>query len=521
MNVKNAEKTWGESEMESTEFKSILASLDLDLRHGRAQLAKKQLLSLELRKIPREYLVSFAQVARRLNLPEVILKLLGPVVRPKLKGSTQHENQGSDAEKALYAVGLTRMGAYTEARSLLENVDFKKFPEAILFLAHVEIFNWNYELASDYLWEYRKKIRDPYQVLVCDLNLSAAYLHSGRYEDFIYCASRASEIAKNGGHILIYGNFLELIGQYYCLRGEFDRAVESLENAYNKLTEAPAQYLLFVRKWKSISQYLKNPQSEDAYRVLLQFRGECLERKEWDTLRECDLFLAMGAKDKEAFEKIFFGTPLVGYQRKMQRLADQFFFDPKLNKNTLIFSRAPLSGVLGQTISVSKWPSGALGQLLKVLMKDHYRPLLVGEIFSEVYPNEYFSQSHSNERIFKLTSRLRRWMKENELPLEIVVVNKRYFLRATSVVKFNYFEHENLAIGNAKIRGSELQKQNLILVKNQFENNFFSVGELAGLLSISPSGVRRWLAWAKKLGLVKGGNGTGWKKYRMGRQLGA
>src|SRR5580693_8326698 len=107
---------------------SLLAQLELWVRQGQFRQVRSALKTLRLDRLSRLQRVSVANLARRAGQASMAISILNPVVRGA-KGSAG----GSEREKVEYAVALSIVGAVEEALEILDRIDPKRTPDALLF----------------------------------------------------------------------------------------------------------------------------------------------------------------------------------------------------------------------------------------------------------------------------------------------------------------------------------------------------------------------------------------------------
>ncbi len=82
-----------------------LKQWDILIRDGQASKVRSLCRRLNHKKIPRNFLVEYAQIARRIGASDLIILWLRPIVRPE-KAFVQ---KASDSEKAVYVSSLTKV----------------------------------------------------------------------------------------------------------------------------------------------------------------------------------------------------------------------------------------------------------------------------------------------------------------------------------------------------------------------------------------------------------------------------
>lgn len=128
-------------------------------------------------------------------------------------------------------------------------------------------------------------------------------------------------------------------------------------------------------------------------------------------------------------------------------------------------------------------------RLLCILCSDFVRPLSMGTLISELYPDEYFNPNSSPQKLGQTLSRLRQWLHDHSIPLEILVKNESYKLIATTPYTIRVERHRKLH-----------NKNELLFEKifNAFETKPFAVKDVVEQFGFSIRSAQRLLAWGFK-----------------------
>lgn len=164
-------------------------------------------------------------------------------------------------------------------------------------------------------------------------------------------------------------------------------------------------------------------------------KAEAARNSDWANMRDIDQFSLRVSFDEELFNHLVFGTPFKALRRRI--LLD---LDHAPKKDFYIWGKenSPCLNVLDGTIDgrVTQKPGGKCHHLIEVLLRDFYRPLKMGELFAEIFPDDHFDIFSSPNRLHQILFRTREWLNEENIPLEIVENCKislqvqRRFLRA-------------------------------------------------------------------------------------------
>src|SRR5688500_17472930 len=118
------------------DFGTLSAELEDLIAKGQSTEVRARLEALSIQQLPRRNLAEISNFARRSGNPEFSLRSLSPIVRP----TDRLETPANSKEQAVYAAALARVGAVTEALSLLEGIKDDSTPEAQIYLAYAHIY---------------------------------------------------------------------------------------------------------------------------------------------------------------------------------------------------------------------------------------------------------------------------------------------------------------------------------------------------------------------------------------------
>lgn len=442
-----------------------------------------------------------ANLARRVGLPIVSLRLLNALVRP----TSKQPEVATPEEKAEYAAALTFIGASEESIVLLESLPHDTVPQSLLFEAFAYFSRWEYRAAIPLLREYilSSKITD-YQKLVGRVNLLAALVFEELYKECETLQAQILDEAKRGGYTLLYGNTLELAAQVAIFQRNFTGADETLKQAREVFSQADSLDSFFVKKWSSILALMKKKSAESRAAVI-EVRNDALTRHHWETVRECERFLAVEYADVDLMKKVYYGTPYSPYRERLVRdfqrqskvkltLPDTFSFElegpkgPRLEVDvadgTFIYKEKPLQLKVGQ----------ALHRLLVSLSSDLYRPLRVAVAHHYLYPDEYFHPLSSPHRVYEVVRRLKGWFQKKHLPLHVEERTGFYELKTRSAA--------TLVLPRAAALSERKDSLSRILFAT-WKREKFSANDAAASLKISRRSVLRVLEKACQDGVLE------------------
>jgi tetratricopeptide (TPR) repeat protein len=436
---------------------------DALIRKGSLPLARELLKNLPISRIPRDARLPLAQLARRLGLLSLGLRLLFPLINRNAK-----QSRGQMELFAEYAVLLVQNGSVTEAMRLLQDRDLTLHPDALLAMAWCHFERWEYELALPLLRKYIPAQPKPYFNLAGRINLAEALLATKNFAEALELLSSAIIEAEKNQHIRLMANALHLRAQVYAEKKMLKKSDADLFRALSIFGDTNAPDALLIRR-----QWAFNRAAECGSPKSIQvFRTEALSLKAWESVRECDLQLSK--TNRKILPRLYFGTPYPGYRHRLEKT-----YSP------------PVNFLWGHTesdaLDLSQRTKGVTRQnllLLDILLRDFYLPFSAGGIFSELFPVEIYDPFLSPIRVHQCLKRLRQWFLREKIPLEVVCKNRRYLLRPTapfSVLIPLALRHESRA-------ESPLDK-----LVSAFGEKLFSREEAAQILGFSKATTNRYL----------------------------
>ncbi len=429
--------------------------------------------------VRREERLRLANLARRSGMVFYSLKLLRKLVK-----SDQELSVTPQAEEIIaYCAGLSLIGATKEAQEKLSLIDGHKYPEAWLHQAFLFISQWEYRQAIYFLRSYAKHPNlSEYQKTVAKVNLLACYLYCEKHKLFLRLSNSLIHFCKKKSYHLLLGNILEMQAQYYILANKIEIALDILTQAQTYIQSEDSSYSLLIEKWQfiaKIKQQLKStqyveqdnrPNHESLQGKGKQFNAEAGDSfdsldneyvrlidkaqrmNSYETRRDLDFYYAIFKNSDQYLNQVYWGTSLKSYKSRIL-FATQGQFQPATEfilagsttlKSTSDSFSAPLSvnSASAKTQSIfDLWRcrldekylplkvGGRTWQVLHILSQDLYRPVRVGELFTKLFPNESFDIELSMEKLKKTISRVRKEIRNLNLPMQIQLKNNAFFLK--------------------------------------------------------------------------------------------
>ncbi len=493
------------TEMSRNEINQQLQKLDILIRQGQQGQARDILLTVGLKKLPREHLVDFADLARRLNMPKVILQLLREIIyqdKPGEEAATIHE-------QALYATGLSRLGVFQEAQNILKTLDTSEIPEVSLFFAQNSMLQWDYASAIPKMKRYlRFKALSDYQRVVGKVNLAACYIGEMRWNESDQILQEIwSEIEnlstpeERQSYGLLYANSLGIAVHSLFLRGRIQEAKDLIATANKILLGTKSRYELLVKKWQAILDVFSDLSNSDSTSKFKSLVEESRKARDGETLRDLEFFESLAFRDDQLFIKVYHGSPYASYRKRIRKIYKPEFPIPKMIEWDLNasshFEKKRVFDISkgcedGGTARLSSSP--LLMRLLQTLSKDFYRPATTGSLFSVLYPSEYFNPQTSPNRVYHVIKRLRIWFQDHAIPIDIEAQEDRFTLASRGPY------HLRVSFQNIRISKNESWLESL---SHHLGQRDFSIEDAIEELQLPPTTAKKFLIWACQQGHVR------------------
>jgi hypothetical protein len=293
------------------------------------------------------------------------------------------------------------------------------------------------------------------------------------------------------------------------------------------LKDTQSRYEFFVKKWKAIIDLLQNPKERGPRDVIARLKTEGATAGNWEATRDFEFFEAVSVREKELFLRVYFGTPHESYRKRVYKIYHPDFripshFDwlvsiPGGERATHTVALVPdvpemtprkfdleKGCEIGGKAMLAQHP--LLLNLLRLLCRDFYRPIPLGTLVSELYPDEYYNPVTSPEKAHRAVKRLRIWFKENDIPLTVTLKNNAFRLLATGpYIVSTTMKHELVGKNEAYLER----------LKAHFGSQTFNAKSAAEILDVSINTALKFLRWSvegKKILQLAGGRST---KYKL------
>jgi tetratricopeptide (TPR) repeat protein len=436
-------------------------------RNGKPHQVLEILNSVTRTPLPRELICPFADIAYRNGFLLLASKLLNPLVRPEAK----LEVPATVKEKTIYAATLLYLGSYEEAIEILKQLDPKEDPEILLHRSFALFAYWKYAEAVPLLKKY---IMTPslngYRRLVGEVNLAAAYVFSHQFEKADALLEELRTKTEPLENRLLHGNCLELSAHLNILKKDFVAAKVFLDQASRVFNDNDSRYAFYVKKGYAIADIMTANGNPKFLENLEKLRQEAVLLKQWESLRDFDMFEALATNNQLLLNKVLIGTPHTNYRKRLADLANRKLHLPSVFK----FEMKSNPGKENKTLYISEG-IGSNGQslvrrpvlhlLLEGLFLDLYKPAKLGFLFLHVFPGERFNPTTSPSRLYGAVHNLNIWLRNTETPLHIKVQDGEFHLEATDGL--TVFIHRRR--GKESISAADLKKLHTIVGGRSFK----------------------------------------------------
>ncbi len=472
---------------------------DETIRSGEITSVRNQIELLIPSAIPRKLVAAFADIARRVRSELWGLRLMRPIVRSE----TPVFPKPTELELCTYAGLLIKVGALPEAKQKLLQLDRKNLANVDIFLGEIHIAQWNYKDAVPHYKKIlaRKDLSD-YVHAIAQVNFASALIFLESYTAAEKILPKLLQHCQDHKWELLYANTLEISAQLAVWQSNWNEVHRLLTEA-EQVAGPNSHYRLYIDKWRALAGLFKARtemgSSDNEELKIVQIRQQALSLKSWETVRDLDFYLALYQKNVNVLLNVYFGTPHPAYKNRIKKLfkkkgwlIPKSYFRKLTSDSTDRLLDLETAQEVGRAMIEPIKPGQMLHRLLNILATDFYKPIAIGELFSKLYPDEYFNPDIAPGRVAQAVKLLRRWIEANQIPLMINVDNNRYSIAATAPYAFK--------ITSTVQSASELQnagfKTQLKRLSEKWPYQSFSALQASQFLEISASSARKLLAKA-------------------------
>lgn len=480
-------------------YQELAQRCDAYIRDGRPHEAGRLLAKLRAARTPREWRLPLAKLCRRAGQLSLGLELLTRLVHP-----ARHQPEATAPEKAEYGILLLRTGAVSEAIEWLNQVDTDLVPDALHFRAVWHFIQWDYQSAIAPLEEYLATSLSDDARLVGRTNLAFAHVECGHHARALDLLNENIDLAGRLGHWQLQRNNRAFRGQLHLQEGEFGKARRELKSALQIDAGSPANDQFLIVKLRLLLDALE----KSDLKALDELRILATRRRDWEALREADLFRLDIHFVNTRFLHLLFGTP---YPVFRERVLTRFGRGPDREIFVLGEKSAPRMDVA--TGEIENHPAHLRAghqthRLIEVLLRDFYQPLRIGGLFAGLFPQDHFDISSSPSRVHQVLRRTRQWIREERVPIRIHEADGFYALEIVGDFSFRI----PLARRAPAPEDPQLQK-----LKRRFKNaRSFTAREAAEYLELPKATATRFIKKAIESGhLARLGDSDRTAAYRI------
>ncbi len=459
-------------------MKAKIGEISKLIEKGELVRAKELLLSIKKSSVPRVQLVEFCSLLRRLGLSHQVIEVLNPLVRPKARSL----KRATELELVEYSGALVRLGLTSEAFSTLEGVDKNRSPRGYLIQGFAHIAESNYKDANDSFIRFLnlKKRGSAYEDLIAKVNLLQGYTFLRDHRSARQLILDLRKILNQEDYKFLYVALLEFESEILRQRGRYLQALAVVEEGIGLLGSSGTVDQLLILKQKAI--VLASHKKDMS--LLFDVRERAQKLGHVDTIRECDLFLGILKEDKALIQRLYWGTPYQHYRERILTLAGKFIDEKDLQ--TFQFFEA--EGELVELENIKGLKAGLLPhKLLKILLSDFYVGQSKIRIFNQLFYGEFYSPTHSSNRVQQVLQRLKLVIEKENLPF-IVEESKGFFsIKVTRPITLT------------------LEKTSQPELKKYFPDKWFTVRDVEELYNVS---------WRTAHRRVKDLRSNGWLEVR-------
>ncbi len=483
--------------MASQQVEDRIRILKDHFENGRYSKAEYFLHVLANEKLSPAQRVTCAEIARRSGFQTFALKLLQKRIYPSVRRRTNQAG-ATPLEYAEYAASLAILGGHNEAKKIFSGIDGTQFPQIRFHQAVAALGIWDYETARTALESFLRSKPTGEDKVAADLRLAMVDMrHTNKNPE------RAIELLKP----YLPGNASTNISrpnQMYAAQMEVEHTylfkkdtLLTLKKAEALEAVAPDHNSAGLVLWITLLSIYhgKNTQTQkDRLQIELK---KSLTENNWYSIRLFDLYESFILKSESALLRFLFGTPFEGMRRvALERFSEEkpgfalpetFDWSPNPEFSQGKAAKFPVFDVTLGTCEGSRGmlkPDDLPLKLLRTLVSDFYAPVSEFELHEKLYPGEHHRGLPSTHRIHRLLQRLRDWLKENRIAIEVETIKRTYRVSPESKIRFRTLNPsqspDSVATVSPAIRHAEA-----ILRKAFKAGDYFSSPQIMKILDVS------------------------------------
>ena len=493
--------------MVKKEVPSWIVNAEKDIRSGKGEKVKQELVKLQKAGVPREALIDCAVLAKRVGMYQFGANILFREINIATKENTPQM-------LAEYAACLSGMGQYKQVQKIFESLPENVIRDYSVQYADSLFRNWNYEKGRDVLLKFRPAQWEDYNELVFGLNLASAHIECNFFDDAKSLLDEVLFQAQSKNHLMIEANCLELLGQLNFHQSNFEKAYTLFSKSEALLRKTANLSWVFSFKWMTFSEIAMQKTNTKNIGKLADVRKAARGHMYWEALRSCDLFEAIYTGNSELFNRVYFGSPSLHFRKKALKFSEfKFKLDNTISLGPI--KKYPSQALLDlQVVKFTpekfdlNW-SSLSKNLLVTMTNDLFRPLSIFQIHQEVFNETYFDPESAKDKTYKIIGKFRDLIKNH--PLGLSLESRRgfgYRFRCKQPIWLKYPLEQSMVPATSESRI-------IAEVKTHFGMTEFNRQDFSNLTSKSDRSASRLLKNLEEKGLVlKIGKGPN-TKYKL------
>ncbi len=425
-----------------------LAAIDEQIKASALSEARESLKLLCEHKIERKFITELANLLRRSQLPKVALKILKPYVHPR----SRHYLTPTNSEKSEYAASLISMRLTNEALHLLSQITNPfEYPKTLLIESSAYQAKWDYincYKTLQFMINSKSEIFSEHDIIIAKVNFADCLLHLNNFPAAIKLLEELCHTTMNKSLFFTHGKCLEIMSRIYLYQGQFSKAEIAIKKALtfyhdkNSFEHFLARKQLLIIKWHKDTKANTKIKSKKFHSLCT----ESINKNYHESLRDLWIEWSKINKRDDVMNFIMTGSPYEGiknffnFQASLKPedkftfiILSQFPFELSNDKNRL--TNYNIENIYNSSLSQKKIyglkATKSIITLLKSLSNDFFRPKSIYDIIND--------QKNDHHKAFNISTinlahqnilRLRRWIKQHQLPISLICKNKSYYLKA-------------------------------------------------------------------------------------------
>ncbi len=437
----------------ASRFRQTLQKIENHIQLAQISKARQLLLTIPYGELAEAEAIQYAHLSRRSGSSLRGLKMLKPFVNIEGFGKLK----ASDEIQLTYAAGLNSLHLLKEANAIFLNLkntldpENKSTSQLYFFMGLNAISRWDYENASQYFSLANRWLTNEYVKQVAMVNYLASLVYLEKYSFVLQVIDAEILASERNNWNLLVANLLEIKGQAYLFLEDYEVAKICFEKSIRLHGETNLMQQLLLQKWQLIMEL----RQKEIYnkQKWYQLRTQARHANLWELCRDLDFYSLFHCFDSSIFHKLIYGTPFDSYkirlikaQHSVQILEDPFIWnlpdlieDAKSESNFYSKKPSTLKIISMKEIETRTDIFSVLDiQGVKCLSEDFYRPVSMGQVYTQVFSDQYFQPETGYQRVQKFMQRLRIKLKKLDPLFEIGQYRGHFYLAGKLAIEVPY-----------------------------------------------------------------------------------